>query len=185
VTPALEKAYAQPHRRYHTRRHIEVCLELLATVDGLGGGDHRALERAIWWHDAVYDPRRSDNEAMSAALAERDLAAVGVPAPQIAEVARLIRLTAAHHAEPGDRLGALMISIDLAILGAADSDYDAYARAVRAEYAHLPPQQYRAGRRRVLEALLASDPLFPDEAFHARFEAAARANLVRELKGLG
>ena len=184
MTPALEAAYAEPHRRYHTRRHIEDCLGKLAGASGLGERDRRILERAIWWHDAVYDPTRADNEAASAAMAERDLAALGAPADEVAEVARLIRLTAGHRVAEGDRLGALMVSIDLSILGAEPGAYDAYARAIRAEYSHVRDEAFRAGRGRVLEAFIASPAIFPDEAFSERFEAQARRNLARELAAL-
>ena len=184
MTPALEAAYAEPHRRYHTRRHIEDCLAKLAQVEDLTPAERRTLDRAIWWHDAIYDPRRSDNEEKSAELAERELAALGAPSDEIAEVARLIRLTKGHRVEAADRLGALLVSIDLAILGADEAGYDAYAAGVREEYAHVPDDAFAAGRRAVLEAFLAAPALFPDEGFRARLEATARANLAREFTDL-
>ena len=184
MTPALEAAYAEPHRRYHTRRHIEACLATLAGVAGLTPAERLTLERAIWWHDAVYDPRRSNNEEKSAEMAGRDLAALGAPSDEIAEVARLIRLTKRHHVEAGDRLGALMVSIDLAILGADEAAYDAYAAGVREEYAHVPDDAFAAGRRVVLEAFLAAPVLFPDAEIRARLQGRARANLARELAAL-
>ncbi|MEO0322581.1 MAG: hypothetical protein AAF447_06470 [Myxococcota bacterium] len=107
-----------------------------------------------------------------------------MPAAEVAEVARLIRLTTGHEVSSGDDLGALMVSIDLAILGSAPADYDAYAAAIRAEYAHVPELAYRAGRGRFLARMLASPMLFPDPALQARFEEPARLNLRRELEGL-
>nr|QQZ48661.1 hypothetical protein JKL49_14175 [Phenylobacterium glaciei] len=73
MTPDLEAAYAQPHRRYHTRTHIEQCLALLDQVPDLMDSERQVLTYAIWWHDAVYDPTASDNEAKSAEMAKRDL----------------------------------------------------------------------------------------------------------------
>ena len=185
MTPALETAYAEPHRRYHTRAHIEHCLADLARVHELTPGERRRLEYAIWWHDAVYDPTRSDNEAASAEMARRDLAALGEPPAMVDEVARLILLTAGHAVEPDDRLGALLVSIDLAVLGAAPADYDAYAAAIRQEYAHVPDARFRAGRGRVLRGFLDAPAIFPDAAFRARLEAGARGNIARELAGTG
>lgn len=185
MTPELEAAYAEPHRRYHTRRHIEDCLALLSEVGGLGERERQILEWAIWWHDAVYDPRRADNEERSAERAAEALAAAGADPDDIAEVARLIGLTKGHRAAPEDRLGALMVSIDLAILGAAPAAYDAYAAAIRAEYAHVPDAAFRQGRRGVLQGLLAGGALFPCAGLRDRFEAAARANIARELAALG
>ena len=114
MTPDLEAAYAQPHRRYHTRAHIEQCLALLEKVPDLTDSERQILTYAVWWHDAVYDPKASDNEAGSADLAKaalRDVDGVSIHARD--EVARLIRLTAGHQVEEGDRLGEILVSIDL------------------------------------------------------------------------
>lgn len=184
MTPALEAAYAEPHRRYHTRAHIEACLALLADQPGLDARERRLLTHAIWWHDAVYDPAGSDNEAASAQMARRDLGALGEPPADIEEVARLILLTRGHRVPDGDRLGALLVSIDLAVLGAESAAYDAYAAAVRQEYGFVPDEAFRAGRARVLRAFLDAPVIFPDPGLRARFEASARANLARELAGL-
>lgn len=185
MKPRLEAAYAEPHRRYHARAHIDACLKLLDDVPGLTTRERRLLTWAIWWHDAVYDPRAIDNEARSAEAALSDLVDEGVSPADCAEVGRLIRLTAGHEVEPGDRLGALMVSIDLAVLGAPPEAYDAYAGAVREEYAHVPDDLWRAGRRRVLQRFLDVPAIFPDLAFRERFEAQARRNLAREIETLG
>lgn len=184
MTPALEAAYAEPHRRYHTRAHIEDCLDKLARVEGITTAERRRLTWAIWWHDAVYDPRRSDNEAASAELALADLAALGVEEADRREVARLIRLTAGHEAAQDDRLGAILVSIDLSILAAEPSRYDAYAAQVRAEYAHVPEAAFRSGRAAVLKRFLAATSLFPEPGMARIWDAPARANLARELAGL-
>lgn len=184
MTPALEAAYGEPHRRYHTRAHIEACLALLAARSDLSDVERRRLEWAIWWHDALYDPRASDNEARSAELAGRDLPGLGASAEDVEEVMRLIRLTTGHQVAPGDRLGAVLVSIDLSVLGAKPATYDAYARAVREEYRHAPHAVWRAGRAAVLQRFLEAPVIFPDPELRAALETSARANLARELAGL-
>lgn len=184
MTPALEAAYAEPHRRYHSRAHIEACLGLLSEQTGLSGPDRRLLTCAIWWHDAVYDPTRSDNEEASAAMARRDLLAMGEPGPVAEEVARLILLTSGHTVPASDRLGALLVSIDLAVLGGEPADYAAYAAGVRQEYAHVPEPAFRAGRARVMQHFLNAGAIYPEPAFRARLEARARANIAREIAAL-
>jgi predicted metal-dependent HD superfamily phosphohydrolase len=181
MTPALEAAYAEPHRRYHTRAHIEDCLIELAAVPDLADLERRRLVWAIWWHDAVYDPTRSDNEERSAAMAERDLEGLGVDACDRSEVARLIQLTRGHRVEPNDRLGAVLVSIDLSILGRPAEVYDRYAAAIRQEYGFVPDDAFRIGRAGVLRRFLESEMIFPDARFGARLGSAARENLKREL----
>lgn len=184
MTPKLEAAYAEPHRRYHTRAHIEQCLALLDKVPDLTEAERQILTYAIWWHDAIYDPSASDNEARSAQMAKADLRDFDVSIHARDEVARLILLTAGHEVEEGDRLGELLVSIDLAILGAPTERYDAYARAVREEYAHVPDDAWRAGRSRVLQRFLDAPVIFPDPAFAEWLDAQARDNLSRELAAL-
>jgi len=175
----LVAAYTAPGRHYHDLSHIEDCLGALAGVDDLSSAERGILTEAIWWHDVVYDPTRSDNEELSARLAEQHVR------PDLRqEVGRLIRLTRTHQVEPDDRLGAILISIDLSILGAAPARYDAYAAAIRKEFAHVPDGDYRAGRARVLSQFAARPVIFPDPIFAARYDRLARDNLARELASL-
>ena len=184
MTPALEARYSEPHRRYHTRRHIEQCLALLDEVPDLMDSERRVLAWGIWWHDAIYDPKASDNEALSAELAKQNLRDLEASLHERDEVARLIRLTAGHAVEPEDRLGEILVSIDLAILGAPPAEYDAYAAAVRAEYGHVPDEAWRHGRAKVLQRFLDAPVIYPDPDLRGRFEAQARANLAREIASL-
>jgi predicted metal-dependent HD superfamily phosphohydrolase len=175
-------AYSEPHRRYHGQRHLDDCLALAEAIPDLNEDEARVLRWAILWHDAVYEPGHRDNEQKSAALAEFDLTRCGVPRQEAAEVARLIRLTEHHRRDPGDRLGRLLVSIDLAILGSDADRYCEYVSDVRAEYSHVPDPLWRTGRRLVLERLRGCDPLYPDADFEVRFGNAARQNIDAELK---
>jgi predicted metal-dependent HD superfamily phosphohydrolase len=172
----LVAAYTAPSRHYHNLTHIEDCLAALARVDGLSDAEREILNEAIWWHDVVYDATRADNEELSARLAEQHVRAD--------KVGRLIRLTRTHQVEPGDRLGALLISIDLSILGAEPSRYDAYAAAIRREFIHVPEADYRAGRARVLGQFAARPVIYPDASFAATYDRRARENLAREQASL-
>jgi predicted metal-dependent HD superfamily phosphohydrolase len=175
----LVAAYGAPGRHYHNFAHIEDCLAALARIENLSAHEREVLSEAIWWHDVIYDATRADNEELSAQLAEQHVRQdIG------AEVARLIRLTRTHDVQSGDRLGAILISIDLSILGAEPARYDAYAAAIRQEFIHVPERDYRAGRARVLGHFAARPAIFPDAAFAAKYDRQARENLARELASL-
>jgi predicted metal-dependent HD superfamily phosphohydrolase len=176
---ALIAAYTAPGRHYHNLTHIEDCLAALARIDNHSPRDREILTEAIWWHDVVYDATRADNEELSAQLAEQH-----VRADIAKEVGRLIRLTKTHDVKAGDHLGAILISIDLSILGAEAARYDAYAAAIRQEFIHVPEPDYRAGRARVLDHFAARPVIFPDPGFAAKYDRQARANLARELASL-
>lgn len=175
----LIAAYSAPGRYYHGLKHIEDCLGALAAVADLSERDRAILIEAIWWHDVVYDPKRPDNEEQSAVLAEQHVdSGIG------AEVGRLVRLTKTHEVAPGDRRGAVLISIDLSILGAEPLIYDAYTDAIRKEFAHVPDADYRFGRAKVLKQFLERQVIYPEASFAKRFDRMARENLAREITAL-
>jgi predicted metal-dependent HD superfamily phosphohydrolase len=175
----LMAAYTAPGRHYHNLKHIEDCLGALAGVDDLSAAEREILSTAIWWHDVVYNPTRGDNEELSARLAEQQ-----VRSDLRHEVGRLIRLTKSHQVEPGDRLGAILISIHLSILGAEPARYDAYAAAIRKEFAHVGDRDYRHGRASVLSQFAARPVIFPDAVLAGQYDRQARENLARELASL-
>ncbi|MCA1656153.1 MAG: metal-dependent phosphohydrolase, partial [Actinobacteria bacterium] len=151
--------YTESHRRYHDLGHVAAVLSTVAElVDCADEPD--VVRLAAWYHDAVYDPRRGDNEERSAALAAAELAEAGVPPALAGRVADLIRCTAGHDAPPGDRDAEVLCDADLRVLAAAAPDYDRYVAAVRAEYAHVADAGWRAGRAAVLRGLLALPQLF-------------------------
>ena len=184
VRGELIARYGEPHRRYHTMAHIEGCLDQVRASTDLTPDQRTLLEAAIWFHDAIYDPTRNDNEAESARLTRERLAADGAPESFIKEVQRLILLTAGHSVEADDPLGARLVSIDLSILGAEPERYDAYARAIREEFAHVPEPAWRMGRSAVLGRFLDGPRLFADPVWADRYEPRARENIRREIETL-
>jgi predicted metal-dependent HD superfamily phosphohydrolase len=182
---SIEARYAEPQRRYHTIEHVA---EVLERVDELVAvepvDDPVAVQFAAWLHDVVYDPTRPDNEAASAVYARRTLSMIRVPVAITAEAARLIELTAGHEVAPDDRNGAVLIDADLSILGAPPEVYDRYAVDIRDEYRHVPEPAFRSGRAAILTDFLGRDRLFRTATAHDRWDAAARANLARELDRL-
>ena len=158
-TPSLA-AWAEPDRRYHDLDHLRDCLAELDRAPA-DGADRDRVEAALWFHDAIYDPRADDNEARSAEWARRALAELGVPSAVADDVARLVGLT--RHTGPApDPSGRLLCDIDLAILGREPEAFDAYDRRIREEYAWVPEPDFRAARIGVLTGLLARSPAVSD-----------------------
>jgi predicted metal-dependent HD superfamily phosphohydrolase len=175
----LLRRWAESHRRYHTLEHLAACLD---AVDALAdeAADVIAVRLAVWFHDAVYNRRPGEDEQASAALAEDRLRRLGV-ADRVAEVARLVRLTATHQTAPDDRNGAVLCDADLSVLGGTPESYARYAAQIREEYADIDEVDFRAGRRRVLEAFAAREPLFRTRPAQALWEEHARRNVRTEL----
>lgn len=177
----LLAAWAEPARAYHGTSHLIDCLERLdETVQGRPAP---LVEAALWYHDAIYDPRASNNEERSARWAARALGGLGVPGHAIDQVVRLILLTR-HTSPPKDSDGQLVCDIDLSILGRPWHEFHAYETAIRSEYAWVPDPAYRAARSEVLRALLERAALYGTRWYRERYEARAHENLARSLVAL-
>ena len=179
----LLAAWSSPGRGYHDRTHLA---EVLTHLDQLtsdlvtGAVDVDVLRLAAWFHDAVYEGQRDDEER-SALWAARALA----HDPGLAaEVARLVRLTEHHRAAPDDLAGALLCDADLAILAAGPERYAAYVAGVRKEYADLDDVTFARGRTSVLEQLVEAEHLYATPQGRALWEESARANVRAELVSL-
>jgi predicted metal-dependent HD superfamily phosphohydrolase len=177
--------HREPHRRYHTATHVMWVVRhvrALLGVDSPPVVDGEAVLLAALFHDVVYDPTRSDNEAHSAVIAAAAARTLGWPTQRILAVERLVLATAGH--EPAHVDEAVLVDADLAILGAEPKDYSAYVQGVRSEYRHVPDALWRAGRTAVLQRFLHADPLFHTVTMHRDREMRAKANLTAELAAL-
>jgi predicted metal-dependent HD superfamily phosphohydrolase len=175
--------WAEPHRAYHDLAHLE---EVLTRIDLLAdeAEDADAVRLAAWFHDAVYDPKLTDNEERSAWLATTVLHRLQVPEPTVAQVARLVRVTATHEVVDGDRDAAVLCDADLAILAATTARYSTYVEGVRREYTHVDDASFARGRAAVLRGLVAHEPLFRTAYGREHWESGARANVLTELAHL-
>lgn len=178
----LIAAWSEPQRHYHTIEHLRECLVHFDIVRDLAV--HPAdVELAIWFHDAVYQPGDDNNELKSAYLAERAMAVAGSSRDEAGTIRRMI-LATRHGGRPETPDEALLLDLDLAILGAPNARFDRYEDDIRAEFHELPWPAYVTGRRRVLRGFQDRPRLFHTDWFHERFDTQARANLTRSLKRL-
>jgi predicted metal-dependent HD superfamily phosphohydrolase len=181
----LNCLYAEPHRHYHTAKHIAVCLREFDTYKALAE-DPMAVELAIWLHDAIYVPLSEDNEARSAALAVEMLVQADLP-DRATQIRNLI-LATQHVSSAGPDDAGLLIDIDLSVLASPLEQYQKYARAVRKEFHWIPDQQFAAGRIKVLKHFLARPKIYVHHVLQQAWECQARENLeieIRELYGYG
>ena len=171
--------YSEPQRAYHTLQHLEECFALFP--EGLAEHPGEVL-LALWFHDAIYEPKRNDNEQRSADWGAEVLAAAGAHAEVIARFRELV-LATRHEAQPQTADACLLVDLDLSILGAEPHRFDEYEAQVRSEYRHVPDFFFARGRAKILKQFLARPSIYSTAYFKGRFEAQARANLRRSLGG--
>lgn len=175
--------WREPHRGYHDERHLA---EVLAAAEELAGPAlPPVVVLAAWYHDAVYEGRPDDDEEASARLVETELAALSVADETVAEVARLVRSTAAHDLPTDGRSDeAVLHDADLWILASPTERFDEYCADVRHEYAHVDDEDFARGRRAILDPLVDRPRLYATNHAHGRWTDDARANLRREIERL-
>lgn len=167
----LTRLYLEPHRHYHSLEHVAAMLH--------AGRDFPLDDvqvMAVWFHDAIYDPRSKTNEEDSAELAGRLLAGNGWPAEKIVRVQRIVLDTKRH--EPTVAGAEAVLDLDLMSLALPWPEFTRNTDRIRAEYAHVADEPFRAGRAAFFATMLARPRLF-FTPFGKRLEAPARANLQR------
>lgn len=177
----LVTRYAEPHRQYHTLEHVDACLSWLDWFAG-SACHPEEVELALWFHDAVYSLGSSANEAASAALARERLTALGARRDAVERIAASVECTRTHSAAGGD--AALVVDLDLTILGARQAAFDEFERRIRREYAHVPDDVFRAARLRILEGFVARPEIYGVSVVRAELERPARVNLSRRIAEL-
>ena len=174
--------YSEPHRKYHTLRHLDECFEKLDEVRALAENPAE-IELALWFHDAIYNVKRRDNENKSADWARASALAAGTPVDACNRVHSLVMATR-HKAVPRGTDPEILVDIDLSILGAALERFDQYERQVREEYAWVPDFLFRRERKAILKEFLARPQIFSSTHFRGRYEQQARSNIERSLERL-
>jgi predicted metal-dependent HD superfamily phosphohydrolase len=183
--------HREPHRHYHDVRHVRWVVrhvrELAADLadSDVAVGDLDAVVAAAFFHDVIYDPTASGNEAASGALAATALRELGWADEAVDHVVAMIEGTAHHrvdHATSTDT--AVLFAADLGVLAADPAGYSDYVRNVRREYHHVHDADWVTGRAAVLRSFLERDAIYAPALGLDSWERRARANLAAELGAL-
>jgi predicted metal-dependent HD superfamily phosphohydrolase len=178
----LALAYREPHRHYHNGQHIAECLSEFDHARHLIQ-EPAAVELAIWFHDAVYDPKAEDNEERSAEMAECSLAHAQLAGTFIEGVRKLVMATKRHEAKT-DSDEAVMVDVDLSILGQGEKRFAEYEEQIRREYEWVPARVFASKRAEILERFFGRKQIFHTEWFREKYERSARRNLEASVTGL-
>ncbi|WP_114793204.1 hypothetical protein U0035_14455 [Niabella yanshanensis] len=178
----INTCYAEPHRHYHTILHLNNFLkELTAIRTRLENWP--AVLFALYYHDIIYDPLRSDNEEQSAILARERMEQISVPGFIIGAVASCIMATRSHEVNDSPDVN-YFTDADLSVLGQAPDIYKAYNNNIRKEYRGYPDAIYYRGRKKVLSDFLQMTHIFKTDFFYDKYEEQARINIKAEIAWL-
>lgn len=174
----LRELLGAPHRRFHNLDHIRDCLRRVDEVAPLLA-DRDAVELALWFHDAVYEPGDPSNERRSAELF---LAlSVGAPPTLRRRVCALV-LTTRHVATPRGNDRRFIDDIDLVGFGAPWEEFLRQGALLREEFVAQADAEYRHGQVHFLRTLEQRPVFFATGYFRDRYERVAQDNLARLLR---
>lgn len=180
---SIVEYYSASERAYHDLSHIQSLLALSESLmDKVQNRD--AFYFAVWFHDVIYDTKRSDNEEKSAEFAAEALAGLGVPEQTVATTREMILATKHHRAGDLSWDMKAFLDLDTSILGAPQEIYEEYGRAIRKEYSWVPDLLYRKGRVKVLNDFLVRERIYNTEEIRAKYETQARHNIAEEIRAL-
>src|SRR5258706_1585186 len=179
----LQEQYSEKSRFYHNFSHVKALLKLFESFDNKIP-DPKAIKFSIWFHDVIYDNRKSDNEAESARLASEMLYKLNVNTETIELVKDLILATKDHSGKNLSYEAKLFLDMDLAILGMSEEIYKEYSQAIRQEYAWVSESMYRRGRKKVLKSFVERERIYFTDEMKAQYEEQARKNINSEIKSL-
>src|SRR5258706_5763120 len=179
----LQEQYSEKSRFYHNFSHVKTLLKLFESFDNKIQ-DPKAIKFSIWFHDVIYDTRKSDNEAESARLASEMLRKLNVNIEIIERVKDLILATKDHSDGNLSYDAKLFLDMDLAILGMSEEIYKEYNQAIRQEYSWVSESIFRQGRKKILTSFVERESIYFTDEMKARYEEQARKNINSEIKSL-
>lgn len=181
----IELHYSEKHRFYHTLNHIKSMLD---AVDLFKNNlqDYHVVLFAVWFHDIIYLPLKTNNEEKSALVARKFLSRIGFENERTTKVEQLILKTKNHllYSDNEDFDTCVFLDSDLLILGSDKSLYNMYMEQIRREYRLVPDFIYNAKRKQFLQKLLDSESIYRTKEFRDSLEKKARENLKFEIEKL-
>ena len=177
----LKEKYSEQSRFYHNLSHVKTLLYLFESLHNKIQ-DHNAVRFAIWFHDVIYDTKRSENEEASARLAAEVLRQFQVNNETIESVHDMILATKEHNGENLSDDTKLFLDMDLAILGTSEEIYKEYSKAIWKEYSWLSESMYRSGRKNILRNFIERERIYLTDEMKAKYEEQARKNINNEIQ---
>ena len=162
--------WSEPHRAYHGPAHLADLFRLInihaelrehgSLSSGVSDTELSQREKDMLtlvaiFHDIIYNPRRTDNEAQSAELF---LNSVGMDkdSADIQEIAQIIRDTKDH--KPSTHLSSIFSHMDMDIVRRPYPELLQWEAGIRHEYSHVPGIAYVVVRARFLGQMMKKYP---------------------------
>jgi predicted metal-dependent HD superfamily phosphohydrolase len=181
ILKLVKPYYDEPHRFYHTMKHIDAMLK--GYVE-LFGQMSLAEYLAIMYHDVLYFANSKTNEfdSVNMMFLHQKLFYPHID-ENILFTAKDFIMATCHNVEP-TIFAERIVDLDLMILGRPPKIYDEYVKNTRKEYSWYSNDAWASGREAFLEGMLTKPRIFNTDVAFDLFEQQARKNMERELASL-
>jgi len=150
----LPYRWNEKHRYYHNTNHLVQILQDIENdfqFKSLNIYEKHALLLAAFYHDAVYNPKKEDNEDQSIKLFIASFQ--GKDIKMIDKVCDLIEVTK-HRKRPFKKLEKIMWDADNAGFKRGYDHLMRTEKLIQKEYSYLPKEKFREGKIKFLESNL-------------------------------
>ena len=178
----LQNLYSDGKRYYHNMLHVHKVLTEFDYVKHLAENP-MALELAIFYHDAIYDPMQNDNEEESARLLARSGVRSAIDI-KIIDKAYLLVMATKHESPPLTIDEKIITDCDISSLGKSDREFDEQNYDVWQEYSFLPKDIFFQRRKQLLQQFLDKPSIYQTDFFRKKYEVQAQKNIRRAIVNL-
>lgn len=176
----LYSKYTENHRSYHNLQHLEDCFEEFDLIESMLNKPTDVL-RAIWFHDAIYNPENNTNETKSSNLFKQQYQYV-LDKTSLNNIEQLIVATKNH--VPFDNDSKYFLDIDISILGKSPERFKKYEQEIREEYKQFSDKTYNTKRKEILKQFLDKERIYSTDYFYNKYEKQARTNIKKLIEKL-
>lgn len=141
--------YTNDNRHHHDIEHIVSMLDELELINE----NDLALLMSIWLHDIVYDPKRRDNEELSAEYSVYVSKRLGLSSEMTNQIFGYI-ISTKHEGEPEEYFNKLLLDLDMSIFGKSQKLFEKYEGGIRKEFCFVPIAEYINCRISLLNSFL-------------------------------
>lgn len=175
--------YGEAHRHYHTLDHIQHCLQEFDRAVTFMDNPN-AIEIALWFHDAIYEPGAKDNEQRSAELFRRYSNASGCTDAVFQQQIHNLIVITNHREQPSQKDEQFIVDIDLSSFGLPWDKFVRDGCRIRTECAEMNDDEYYPNHVKFLQALQKRPTFFFTRFFQRCYEQTARENIERLIMSL-
>lgn len=150
----LEKLWNEKTRFYHNVNHLKTMISEMQYNIWFGSlslVEKHTLLLGAFFHDAIYNPKRKDNEDKSIEFFKKSY--IGKDSIMIEKVCGLIEVTK-HRKRPIEKLQRIIWDSDNAGFSKGYDQLLKNEKLIQKEYSFVPPKDYKEGRIKFLESNL-------------------------------